>query len=146
MMGYLDGLKIVTATKPEQSSPLFHRRNKLVEKLYEQMECVKAKSEGRDHFIHYMRNSKAPTGETLQSQMVRKVRPWWYRNTEGKLVLEVRYANKRLELAKGKTGVEVETLANMASAIELVIKAVQGGEMDVSLNASASNFRASITK
>ncbi len=145
-MGFLEGLKIVTASKPEQTSPLFHRRNKLVEKLYEQIECVKAKSEGKDHFIYYMRNAKTETGETVQSQMIRKVRPWWYRNTDGKLVLEVRYANKRLELAKGKTGVEVETLANMASAIELVIKAVQSGEMDASLNATASNFRASITK
>ena len=145
-MGYLETLKVVTATKPEQSSPLFHRRNKLVEKLYEQIECAKAKADGRDHFIHYMRNSKSPTGETVQSQMIRKVRPWWYRSTDGKLILEVRYANKRLELAKGKTGVEVETLENMASAIELVIKAVQGGEMDTSLNATANNFRASITK
>ena len=93
-----------------------------------------------------MRNSKTPTGETVQSQMVRKVRPWWYRNTDGKLVLEVRYANKRLELAKGKTGVEVENLANMITAIELVIKAVQGGEMDAGLNATANNFRATLTK
>lgn len=145
-MGYLEGLKIVTASKPEHSSPLFHRRSKLIEKLYEQIECVKAKSEGRDHFIQYMRNSKTPTGETVQSQMVRKVRPWWYRNTDGKLVLEVRYANKRLELAKGKTGVEVENLANMITAIELVIKAVQGGEMDAGLNATANNFRATLTK
>jgi len=146
MMAYLESLKVVTAAKPETFSPVLHRRSKLIEKLYEQMECAKAKIDGRDHFVHYMRNSKAPTGETLQSQMVRKVRPWWYRTADGKLLFEIRYSNKRLELAKGKTGIEVDNLDAILSTIELVIKAVQSGEVDSSLSTIASNFRAGLNK
>ncbi len=145
-MAYLERLKVVVATKPSNISPILHRREKLIDKLYEQLECAKAKIDGREHFVHQMRNSKAPTGETVQSQMVRKVRPWWYRSSDGKLVFEVRYANKRIELAKGKTGIEVEQLESIIPTVEMIIKAVQEGEIDAGLNLIANKFRTEITK
>ena len=145
-MGYLEGLKVVTAVKPSGISPILYKRGRVTEKLYAQIECAKAKAEGRDHFITYMRSYRSETGEKVQSQQVKKVRPWWYRNAEGKLVLEIRYANKRVELAKGKTGIEVSDLNSLIPAIELVIKAVESGELDNSLIAISSSLRADLTK
>lgn len=145
-MTFLERLKVVTSVKPSNVSPVFHRRERLVSKLYEQIECAKAKIDGREHLVTYMKSYFDEAGEKSQSQQVRKVRPWWYRSSEGKLVFEVRYANKRIELAKGKTGIEVEKLENIIPAVETLIKAVQDGEVDSGLTAIASKFRADITK
>ena len=145
-MGYLEGLKVVTAAKPANISPIFHKRSRLIEKLQSQIECIKAKSEGREHFITFMKTYKGENGENLQSQQVRKVRPWWYRSTEGRIVMEIRYSNKRLELAKGKTGIEVDNINALVPAVEILIKAIEDGELHNSINSISTNFRASLTK
>lgn len=145
-MAILDGLKVVAAVKPNDQSPIFHKRSRVIEKLHSQIECAKAKSEGREHFVKHMRTVKAESGEKGQTEFVQKIRPWWYRNAEGKLVFEVRYANQRIELAKGKTGIEVENLSTLIPAIELLVKAVENGELDKSLTAVATNFRAKNAK
>jgi hypothetical protein len=141
-MAYLDGLKVVTAVKNTQLSPTLVRQARVIEKLYIQMECAKAKAEGRDHFVTNIRSVKSESGEKGKTEHVQKIRPWWYRNAEGNLVFEVRYANKRIELAKGKTGIEVA----LSPAIELLIKAVENGELDKSLGVVTTNFRAKVAK
>lgn len=145
-MAYLDGLKVVTAVKNTQLSPTLVRQARVIEKLYIQMECAKAKAEGRDHFVTNTRSVKSESGDKGKTEHVQKIRPWWYRNTEGNLVFEVRYANKRIELAKGKTGIEVANLSTLIPAIELLIKAVENGELDKSLGVVTTNFRAKISK
>lgn len=145
-MKFLDGLKVVLAEKPANISPILSKRGCVIEKLYAQIECAKAKSEGKEYFVTHMRSFRSETGEKIQSQQVKKVRPWWYRTNEGKLVFEVRFANKKVELAKGKTGLEVSDLNSLIPALELMIKAVENGELDNSLTAISNNFRAELTK
>ena len=144
-MAFLDGLKVVTAVKTNLP-PALQRRNRVIEKLHEQIECAKAKSDGREHIIKRMRTVKSESGEKTQTEHIQKIRPWWYRNADGKLVFEVRYANKRIELAKGKTGIEVENLTTLIPAIELLMKAVESGELDKGLNAVATSIRADAAK
>lgn len=145
-MAYLDGLKVVTAVKNTQLSPTLVRQARVIEKLYIQMECAKAKAEGRDHFVTNIRSVKSESGEKGKTEHAQKIRPWWYRNAEGNLVFEVRYANKRIELAKGKTGIEVANLSTLIPAIELLIKAVENGELDKSLGVVTTNFRNKVAK
>lgn len=145
-MGYLDGLKVVTAVKPANISPIFNKRNRLTEKLYAQIECAKAKAEGREYFVKYANTSKTENGEIVESQQLKRIKPWWYRSADGKLILEIRYANKRLELAKGKTGIEVDNINALLPAIEVLIKAIESGELDNSINAVSHNLRATLTK
>lgn len=145
-MAYLDGLKVVAAVKNNRPSPVVHRRNKVIEKLQIQIDCAKAKLENREHLITTLRTKKTESGEKTHVEHVQKIKPWWYRNTDGKLIFEVRYANKRLELAKGKTGIEIENISTLIPAIELMIKAVETGELDKSLNAVANDIRAEIAK
>ncbi len=143
-MGFLDGLKVVTAVKSNKLSPTLLKRSRVIDKLLIQLECVKAKSDGRDYFEIQMRTVKSDAGEKTLVEHKRKIRPWWYRNADGKLVFEVRYANKTIELAKGKTGIEVENLATLIPAIDLLIKAVESGELDKHLEAVTTRFRTNI--
>ncbi|HNV88795.1 MAG TPA: hypothetical protein PKL53_07505 [Methylotenera sp.] len=145
-MAYLDALKVVIAVKPIQQSPILNRRARLVMKLQEQIECVKAKTEGRDYFVTKWKSMKSDDGVRTQYEEKRKIRQWWFNSAEGKIVFEVKYANKRIELIKGKTGIEIENLGALVSAIELLRKAVENGELDSGLNIAAGNFRRTIAK
>ena len=145
-MAYLDALKIIAAVKPMQQSPILNRRTRLVQKLLEQIECTKAKAEGKDYWVPEMKSTNNEAGMRVEIEHLRKVRPWWFTNTDGKLVFEVKYANKRIELTKGKTGIEVENLASLMQAIELLKKAVENGELDNSITNIAKSIRAEITK
>lgn len=145
-MAFLDKLKVVTAVKSNNLPPALLRQIRVIEKLREQIECVKAKADGRELVIKRMRTVKSETGEKSQVEQSHKTRPWWYQNADGKLVFEVRYANKRIELAKGKTGIEVENLATLVPAIELLVKAVESGELDKSLNTVATSIRSELAK
>lgn len=58
----------------------------------------------------------------------------------------MRYANKKIELLKGKTGVKVENLDTLLLAIELLKKAVKYVELDISLSTTAKTIRAELEK
>jgi hypothetical protein len=145
-MGYLDKLKVVTAEKPANLPPLLQRRNNLMNKLDWQYECVKAKLEGRDYYVPIWKITVNELGERTRIEQQRRVKSWWYKNADGKLVFEMRYANKKVELQKGKTGVEVESLDTLLLAIELLKKAVESGELDTSLSTTAKTIRAELAK
>ena len=145
-MGYLDGLKVVTAVKPTNLPPLLQRRSNLINKLNWQYECVKAKLDGRDYCVPIWKTIDHESGERTRIEQQRRIKSWWYENSEGKFVFQMRYANKKIELLKGKTGVEVENLDTLLLAIELLKKAVENGELDTSLNTTAKTIRAELAK
>jgi Family of unknown function (DUF6641) len=145
-MAYLDGLKVVTATKPANLPPAINRRNNLINKLDKQLHCAKAKSEGREHYVVCTKTIANELGEATRIEQQKRVKPWWFRSNDGKLVLNLRYANKRLELVKGKTGIEVENIESLIPAIKLIKKAVENGELDNSLAATAKTIRSELAK
>ena len=145
-MGYLEGLKVISASKPANLSPTLQRRNNLLNKLIQQFECAKAKVEGSDYFVRNFKFLKRETGEREQVEWQRRIKPWWYSTHDGKVIFEVRYANKRVELQKGKTGIEVDNLSTLIPAIELLKKAVENGELDNSLQTTAKSIMSEIAK
>lgn len=145
-MGYLDGLKVITSNRPANLSPTLQRRTNLLNKLSQQFECAKANVEGSDYFVRSYKFIKCETGEREQVEWQRRIKPWWYLTHEGKVIFEVRYANKRVELQKGKNGIEVDNLATLIPAIELLKKAVENGELDNTLQTTAKSIRSQIAK
>lgn len=146
-MSHLQSLKVVPSKRPTRLSPIQHRRNKLIHKLHQQLECAKARLEGHDYVITRLRNVKnTETGDRFQMEQQYRVKPWWYTNDDGKIILEVRYGSRLLELSKGKTGIEVDTADNLTGTIELVMKAIDAGELDDGINALAGAFGRQIVK
>lgn len=140
-MSLLQALKIVTSKRPTKLSPIQHRRNKLINKLHGQLECAKAKVDGRDYFLKCNRTVKnKETGERFQIEQQYRIKPWWYTNDEGKTILELRYGSRLLEITKGKTGVEVESANTLVETIELLKQAVEAGELDEGITALAGSY------
>lgn len=140
-MSLLQALKVVTSKRPTQLSPIQYRRNKLIKKLHEQLECAKAKVDGRDCFLKRNRAGKnKETGERFQIELQYKVKQWWYTNDDGKTILELRYGSRLIEITKGKTGIEVENTNTLVETIELLKRAVEAGELDEGITALAGGF------
>ncbi len=135
-------LKLSTAVKPTHMPVIQVRRNKLVRRLWEQMELAKAQQAGT-HFapIKFRSIADPDTGIRRQVEMPKRVKPWWFVTDTGKLVLSVRYGTKVLELAKGKVAVEVGVEKDLVPTLELIKRAVEAGELDVQIEAVALKLR-----
>ncbi len=135
-------LKLSTAVKPTHMPVIQVRRNKLVRRLWEQMELAKAQQAGT-HFapIKFRSIADPDTGIRRQVEMPKRVKPWWFVTDTGKLVLSVRYGTKVLELAKGKVAVEVGVEKDLVPTLELIKRAVEAGELDVQIEAAALKLR-----
>ena len=120
-MGYLEGLKVITASKPVNLSPTLHRRNNLLNKLNQQFECARAKVDGSDYFVRSFKFVKRETGEREQVEWQRRIKPWWYSTHDGKVIFEVRYANKRIELMVENKGPGAEEFESKELKREKVI-------------------------
>ena len=140
-------LKLSTAVKPTHMPVIQVRRNKLVRRLWEQMELAKAQQAGT-HFapIKFRSIADPDTGIRRQVEMPKRVKPWWFVTDTGKLVLSVRYGTKVLELAKGKVAVEVGVEKDLVPTLELIKRAVEAGELDVQIEAAALKLRDGFVK
>ena len=146
-MSLLQGLKVVSSKRPVRLSPIQYRRNKLIDKLHEQLECAKAKAEGRECLFTRLRTRRnSETGQRFQMELQYRVKPWWYVNGEGKTVIEIRYGSRLIEITKGKTGVELEKPENLIATLELLKKAVDAGELDEGITSAIGEFGRGIKK
>ena len=54
----LNALKLTDAKRPKNQPPIVQRRNKLISKLWEQLELAKARHMGKDFVISAIKTSK----------------------------------------------------------------------------------------
>ena len=140
-MTHLQSLKVVTSKRPSQMSEMQYRRNKVIKKLFEQLECAKAIAEGRECLFKRFRTLKnKETGVRTEVEQHYRIKPWWYINDEGKTIFELRYGSRSIEISKGKTGVEVDGLDKLVETIAILKLAVEGGELDEGIIALAVSF------
>ena len=69
-------------------------------------------------------------GNKTRVTRAKRVRSWFWLNTDGKWLLEVRYGSKVLELQKGKRAIEVGARGELPAVIGVIQEAVRAGELD----------------
>jgi hypothetical protein len=141
-MSAFNGLKLVAAKRPQAATPIVQRRNKLSNQLWEQIELARAAAEGRTYAPIKLRNVvNKVTGERTRIEAAKRVKQWWFVAENGKLVLNIRYGVRVLELAKGKSAIEMVTAADLVPTLELIKRAVEAGELDAQIDAAALKLR-----
>ena len=141
-MGVLDGLKITAAKKPTHLPTVVLRRNKLSNKLWEQIELAKSQIDGTQFVVKKYRSfTDKETGLRKQIEIPKRIREWWFKNELGKVCFSVKYGTRLLELAKGKHSVEVGNAAELVKALELVKHAVEVGELDTQIELASGAVR-----
>ncbi len=146
-MNALTGLKLVASKKNRTLSPVAHRRNKLVNKLHEQIELCEAQKAGEIYAPKRLRTvTNKQTGERVTIEAVKRVKEWFWINDAGKINLAVRYGSKVLELAKGKNAVELSSGDELIAALHALKAAALAGELDAQIEAASGALRAGFIK
>lgn len=140
-MSTIDTLKLSTAKKPTHLPQIVLRRNKLSNKLWEQIQLAKSQIEATPFVVKkYKSVVDRETGLRKQVEVPKRIREWWFKNEQGKVCVAIRYGSQVMELAKGKTSIEVDSAQALIKALELVKQAVENGELDAQINTASANL------
>jgi len=143
----LTALKLVQVKKPQTNSPQFSRRQKLSSKLTEQIQLAKSEQSGVALDLRKTRTIKdSITGESNRVEVPRKLKPWWWKNETGKLCITVRYGARVLEIVEGKNAIEADNIAEVISSLQLILGAVDSGELDARIDALNEKPKSEISK
>ena len=141
-MSALATLKLVSAKKPQQMPSIQLRRNKLSNKLWEQIQLAKSQISGQPFVVTRFRSVKdRESGLRKQVEMPKRVRPWWFVTENGKVCVSIRYGSWTLELAKGKSSVEVNRPDELVMALETIKQAVEAGELDTQIEVASAGLK-----
>ena len=146
-MSGLSALKFV-ASKPQQgNSPKHARRQKLSNKLQEQIQMAKAVQSGTEFVPVKIRTVKdQATGETRKVEIPKRLKPWWWSSDNGKMCITVRYGARTLEVVDGKNAIETENIAGVITTLEVLRTAVDAGELDARIEAVSGLVKAGFDK
>jgi len=141
-MSTLTSLKLVNAKKPTAIPPILHRRNKLSTKVWEQIQLAKAHKDGGTFTVKRFKTVNDYDGSSKSIELQKRVRPWWFVADAGKVCVNVRYGAKLIELAKGKTAIEVSSAEDLIKTLEIIKVAVEAGELDAQIEIACGAVRA----
>ena len=146
-MATLASLKLSGAVKPTHVPAVQLRRNKLVKRLWEQIELARAQQAGTTFAPTRLRSVRdTETGIRRQVETHKRVKPWWFTADNGKLAVSVRYGTRVLELAKGKWAVEVAAEKELVPVLEVLKTAVLDGELDAAMETASNKLRSAFGK
>lgn len=141
-MSALSNLKLTNAKRPQAMPAVLIRRNKLVKKLYEQIQLAQAQEAGDTYTAKRLKNVRdAETGLTKTVEVAKRVRQWWWTGDNGKICLNVKYGSSCLQIAKGKYAIEAGSIEGVIEALQTLKKATEAGELDGQIEAVAGEVK-----
>ena len=147
MSTILSSLKIVQAKRQSAIDPLMLRRYKLLRKLEDQINAAKALSKGESFSVKRVRNiTDKQTSDIRAVEVFRKIRQWWFVADSGKVVIQLKYGSKVIDIAKGKNSVEVSNGAELIAVLETLKSACELGELDQQISSAADAVKARFAK
>ena len=142
-MSGLSALKLVTSKRQQGNSPQFARRQKLSNKLDEQIQLAKAQQSGTEFSPIKIRTVKDEvTGESRKVEVPKKLKPWWWTDDKGKLCITVRYGARTLEVVEGMNAIETDSIADVITSLQVIRSAVDSGELDKRIEAVTNKVKA----
>jgi len=143
----LASLKLTIARKPRALPDTIKRRNKLIQKLNEQKDLALAVLDGKNYLPKRLRTVlDTSTGEKIVREMPVRIKAWWWTGEKNETLLSVFYGSKTLELAKGKTAIELHSMKDLPSALETLVTAAMNGELDTQIESASRKLREGFKK
>ena len=140
-MSTLTQLKLTNSKRSTQLSPIEHRRLKLAGKIGEQILLARAQQAGETYTLKRYKIQRDEDGSSRTVEVAKRVRQWWWAADGGRVCVNIRYGSKILELAKGKSTVEVASADELINTLSLVQSAVVAGELDTQIEAASGAVR-----
>ena len=146
-MSVLTTLKLVASKQAISTNPVVAKRNKLCEKIEQQIALCEAQTAGRTYAPTRLKSVLDEAGNRTVIEAIKRVHPWFWAADGGKFNLCVKYGAKTLNLAKGgKNAIEVATQAELVIVLRKISEAVVAGELDDAITEASSATAKSFTK
>jgi hypothetical protein len=143
--GVLSSLDLTASQKRVAGDKSIGRRGKLLAKLDEQVRIAEAAIRGEEYFSKKTVRKIDEDGNQVSVTVPKRVNKWFYTNNGNDWYLEVKYGNRTLELAKGKSAIAVGGLDQIETVVDQVKQAIVAGELDGAI-ASAAEKKVALTK
>ena len=142
-MPVLTNLKLVTSQKQRTVSPIVQRRQKLIDKIDEQLRSCEAQKAGEVYAPKRMRTyTNKHTGERMTVEAVKRVKNWFWIADDGKINLSIKYGSKTLALnKKGANAIQLTSGDELIAVLSSLKAAVAEGELDEAINEVSSITR-----
>ena len=136
-MAFLTNLKLVVSKKHQTVAPIVQRRNKLINKLHEQIELCEAQQAGKTYAPTRLKTyTNKQTGERMTVEATKRVKEWFWISDSGKINLAIKYGAKTLTLNK-KTKANCIELTNgdeLISTLKALKTEVLNGALDEAID------------
>lgn len=148
MSSVLNSLKFVTAKRLTQLPAVQIRRNKLCNKLNDQIKLAQAMRDKTTYTPMQFRSIRDQrTNEIMRVEVPKRIRQWWFTSENGKMCVQIRYGSKTLDISgKNKTAIEVDSSDGLIKVLELIKTAVESGDLDSQLETAGLKLRKGFTK
>jgi len=147
-MAFLSNLKLVVSKKHQTVAPIVQRRNKLINKLHEQIELCEAQQAGKTYAPTRLKTfTNKQTGERMTVEATKRVKEWFWISDSGKINLAIKYGAKTLPLnAKGANAIELKDGAELIATLKELKVATANGELDEAITKVSNATREAFGK
>lgn len=147
MSSILSSLKLVAAKRSSVLDPIQFRRQRVSQKLLEQVSMAHALKNNETFTVKRQRNVRDENGLIQSVEVSKKPKEWWF-VSNNKVCVQVRYGNKVIALtSKGdKNSVEVNNADELIAALTKLNEAVLNGELDSQIEVTSELVKARFKK
>ena len=147
-MTALTSLKLVTSQKNQTVSPIVHRRNKLIAKVHQQLELREPRKAGSTYAPKRLKTFvNKQTGERMTTEVVKRIKEWFWVSDNGKINLSIKYGAKTLSLnKKGANAIELANGEELIATLKTLKIAIADGELDDAITDASSATQAAFNK
>jgi hypothetical protein len=147
-MSVLNGLKLVVSKKYTTVSPIVLRRNKLANRLHEQIALCEAKKDGASYAPKKLKTfTNKQTGERMTVEVTKRIKEWFWINDAGKINLAIKYGAKTIALnKKGANAIELNTNEELINTLKSIKVAVLNGDLDDAITEVSEATKAAFAK
>ena len=145
-MATLESLNFTTGTKPLHQPPVVQRRNKLISKLWEQEQLIKAKLENSTFAIKKHKTVKDIEGNQRRIEVNKRLKPWWFQDVDGNLCFTIRYGSKVLEIQPNKSTLLLKDFNELLTTLAMIKEAVANGNLDAAIDQASGALKANFKK
>jgi hypothetical protein len=145
-MSFIAKLKLVSSKRERNLSPVLLRRQKLANKIGEQIELARCQKNGTVYAPKRLKTVTNAEGERVVVETTKRVKEWFWTTPNNKINLSIRYGSKTLELAKGKNAIELGSQDELIETLALLQQVVIGGELDEAITNASDKLKAGFGK
>ena len=147
MSSILSSLKLTNAKRQQIQNPIEFRRQKLSNKLKEQVALATSMKNGETYTAKRLRTVTDSDGVRQTVEVTKRVKPIWF-TQNNKVLVQVKYGSKVVPLtSKGdKNSVEVSNADELIQVLEKLDQAVLGGELDSQIAITSESVRTRFKK